>query len=251
MSKTPAFTVQIQHDGGSAAAVRFQLHSAGKGTLAFPGMSEGLPARSQEVSDLDLDAVRAGRFILVDDEGRRRSYQLSRLDRIGLLGLAASEWHALAETNDGGFRYLSLPRNQGAGAATVQVQAAAVPAGGGLRARAIAAGRSTDTAATAPTLPSAPARAVAPAASLAAAVPERAPAAAAPSTSSAQGQLAALTRKSLDGLDRAQAVSALAEAYGVISTLEGEVGRLRGALEASKQRETDLVDVIARWQSRG
>ena len=156
MSKKPAFTVQVQHDGGSAAAVRFQLHSTGKGTLAFPGMSEGLPARSQEVSDLDLDSVRAGRFILVDDEGRRRSYQLSRLDRVGMLGLAAMDWHALVETNDGGFRYLTLPANATAGSAAVQVQAPS--AGGGLRARAMAAGRVATSEAMAPTLPAAPQR---------------------------------------------------------------------------------------------
>ncbi|TNE84115.1 MAG: hypothetical protein EP330_30845, partial [Deltaproteobacteria bacterium] len=150
MAKKPGFTVQVHHDGGSSGAVRFQVHDGGKATLAFPGKSELAPAQSNEVEDLDLDVLRAGRFIRVDEEGRRRSYQLSRLDRAALLGASASEWHSLEETNDGGFRYLVLPATGRAPAvASVQLKPAATPTpaprvatgGAGLRARAMAAGK--------------------------------------------------------------------------------------------------------------
>ncbi|MCO4743921.1 MAG: hypothetical protein KC912_03975 [Proteobacteria bacterium] len=238
MAKKPGFTVQVRHDGGAAGSVRFQVHDKVRATLAFPGHSEQAPSPAGTVEDLDLDSLRAGRFIRVDEEGRRRSYQLSRLDRTNLLAVGAEDWHSLSERNDGGFRYLMLPETaRPAAVASVQLSAAAKPAparGAGLRARAMAAGR------TMPPTPAPALRAPAP-------KPPKARPTAVASTRPIATELA---DKALAELGRDEAISRLGAAYTELGALRQEAADLQARLEASRQREADLIEVLGRWQSR-
>ncbi|TVQ90119.1 MAG: hypothetical protein EA397_14310 [Deltaproteobacteria bacterium] len=210
------------------------------------------------------DQLRAGRFVHVLASGRRRqSYSMSRIDDDRLQRLDDSRWTELQSFTEFGLRYLDLPDLSASAPVVAAVQVSANPAPARAsgpattRTRSVnpAPGRSV-TPATARSATPASARTASPAqprGASSAAVSTANPAASrghSPKSQprSVQPELAA---ESIKRMSTDQLRATLQREMHTVQQLNQLIERLEGELEASRERERDLIEVISKWQSRG
>lgn len=130
------FSLWIRRDAGYdlRVSIRF-LVTGGAGVLSVPkrGRPDAPPTTNHEEGDLDVDAVRGGRFIHITEEGQRRvSYALARVGADRVARLTADQWVKLEPVTEFGFRYAVIPDGVGAeaGPGPVAVAVAAAPGAG-------------------------------------------------------------------------------------------------------------------------
>jgi hypothetical protein len=248
-------------------ALRFEMLE-GYGELIVGDDRMAAPAAAGEVPEVTGDQLRAGRFVHVLSSGKRRqSYSLSRLDDDRIQRLDDSRWTELVTTTEFGLRYLDLADvERTVGLATVTVSANPAPA------RSAAPGLTAGGAsvATSTSVRPAPSRILAqapragtpgvaaaasgtggppPARSVVAqpAEPRSLPAfdAAVPSVGPSLAE-DTIRRLGVDAL-RANLLHELA----VNRELQLRLQDLENALESSRARERDLLEILSRWQGRG
>ena len=267
-------------------SLRFEM-SEGYGELIVGDDRKAAPAASGEIVEVTGEQVRAGRFVHVLASGRRRqSYSLSHLDDARLLRLDDQRWTLLTSTTEFGLRYLDLPDLDATGqiaAVTVSASPApgrahhpgsAQPAGprvalphqAGSSASpaparaAVPVGTPAVASASASASPAQPRTAAPRAPSLRTEPPSLAPDTAAADSlppDSWTGSAAphsigvALTDEAVRRLSITEARTALLQEIGTNRALHQRVVELEQQLRASVARERDLIELIARWQSRG
>jgi len=204
-----------------------------------------------------VDHLRAGRFVHVVSSGARQSFALSRVTEELVQKIEADEWVTLDAITEYGFRYLVPPDEVAGrveGGAAVQLQpmkeSSIGDALGGVtsllkapRPKSVASASETGT----------------PTAARREAEPE--PASETPETPAAPQAAAAdpapqvpvspsIADAALEGLDTDALRAHLREEMAKVDTLQTRVTALQKALDESQAREKDLLDVLAKWQSR-
>lgn len=280
----PDFKVLIRRLPGyePLVSLRFEMNE-GYGELLVGDRRRASPAGAGDVGDANGEQVRAGRFVHVLASGRRRqSYALSRLDDARLQRLPDDRWTELVPITEFGIRYLDMPE-LGPANSVVSVQVSAQPATprtekpptasasasvSAPTARASAtslpprptpvssvvpASRTPSPATTTTTSGSArPSIPRTPAGSPPRSKPTYAAPAGAPSTAAAPIAVeASLGEEAVNNLPIAEVRQRLLAEMGKVAALLRELDDTRTQLETSRERESDLLEVLTRWQRRG
>lgn len=211
------FQVFARRDSnGPGLVIRFECKE-GMGILGIRkmGRKDPTPSAVYEEEDIEVSALRAGRFVHVLGTGQRQSYALSRISADVAANLPADAWTELKPQTEYGFRYLVVP---------------------GL-AEATSTPPAPEPAPPAPSLED-----------------ERtAPTSSGPSASRVAGATQVpmnpqLAQVALDGLSKEQALEYLRTEMAKVEDLSRRVVELEAALRRSAGREQDLLEVLARWR---
>ena len=262
------FRVFVKREPGYELTLtcRFEVLD-GMGVLGIrrPGRADPEASTQYEETELEADALRAGRFIHVLQDGRRQSYALSRLTAELLNRISTERWCPLEPVTEFGFRYLVLPEealDDAAGAAAVAAAPAAAvsaPSGPAARAARGPAARGMSTSGGRPAPKQAPRRG-----------PPRGTARPAPVASTRSGGPGAsrvsgsrpgmpprgtslapdLADAALSKLSPAEALDRLRKEMAKVEQLHRRVEELQDRLRASGQREKDLLELLGKWQER-
>ena len=286
------FSIFLRRDNAyeNTLTVRFQTDE-GLGVLGIRkvGRSEAPPSAYFEENDVELEALRSGRFVHVLHGGQRQSFALSRLSPEVCQRLPHDAWTELRPHVEFGFRYLVIPDDAlPSGAATAAVQVAVPPLQ--LRAGvatgppsqvplrpAAASGPPTPTSglslppagiasqvqgvpspapmvATAAGTSSPPSGAPQPEAPLHRS-PNQAPESLLPGSSARYPRQVpvepGLAQAALDHLGREQAVAMLKAEMAKVDALQRRADELERELRLCEERERDLFNLLAKWRSRG
>jgi hypothetical protein len=246
-------------------ALRFEMID-GFGELIVGDDRKAAPAASGEVPEATGDQLRAGRFVHVLASGKRRqSYSFSRIDDDRIQRLDDTRWTDLVATTEFGLRYLDMP-DIGAAGPTVAVQVAppsfsATPApsraslpGSAPPATAriatpvgVPGGGTTPTQRPDASPPGVPASNTPITPPRYSGEPTFSPPGAAATPSVATSLIEESVRRL--GVDALRAN--LVRELHTTESLQHRIAALESALEQSRARERDLLDVLARWQQRG
>lgn len=278
------FKVMVRRVPGyePAVSLRFEMNE-GYGELHVGERKKTSPSAFGEVAEVSGEVVRVGRFVHVLASGRRRqSYALSRLDDDRLQRLPDDKWIELSPVTEFGIRYLELPALEGgATVATVQVAASASPtpersatptpaasasSGDSLLSRVRSRSSSVQPAAARTAAPRAAsptpdrARSTSPAPSSASVAtrsppPTRvaSPGPGGPRVPDSRGVSVtpSLGRDAVGRLSVDQLREHLLAEMDKVEALHKAVDDLTRRLDASKEREADLVAIIGSWSERG
>lgn len=255
MASGDPFAVHVLRENNyeKLLTVRFEVLDGGMGILGLrkPGRQDPGPAVAMEEPGIDVDHLRAGRFVHVVVAGTRQSYALSRITPEFVEKLPENRWYTLSAVTEYGFRYLVPPEgiaDDAQAAVTLQpVKQSAVADSLGDVAKSISAPRPKSVASAAQTGTPAPMgeRTHGPPRGISSSVP---PASLPPRQTPVAP---ALAQAVLDGLDLDGARRHLGEEMAKVEALHAYVADLTTALRASEARERDLLDLLSKWQRRG
>ena len=281
------FRVMVRRVPGyePTVSLRFEMRE-GYGELHVGERRRASPSALGEVAEVGGEAVRGGRFVHVLASGRRRqSYAFSRLDDDRLQRLPDDKWVELAPVTEFGIRYLDLPDlpalESPGKAVAVQVSSTPAPAraaasaspppsdaraasdGGSLLGRVRATG-GTASARASTSAPAAASVAAAPAAERqaqpgASATTRSPPPARVAGPAEPRPPLAprgvavseSIGKEAVDKMSTTALKQALLAEMAKVDALHEALDDASRRLEASMQREQDLVAVIQRWSQRG
>lgn len=248
-----AFHLRRDDAYANSVTVRFEVLDGGMGVLGLrtAGRVDPAPSLHAEETGIEAEALRAGRFIHVVTGGSRQSYALSRLTEEVVAALPDDRWITLDLLTEYGFRYLVPPADLTSAPveASVQLQPvkqSAVSDAIGSMAALLKVPRPASVA-------SASASGTTTALPAAAQMPDSTLSPNASSTEIAERQVPvapALAESALAGLDLDQARAFLKSEMAKVEALHAHAARLERELAASRARETDLLEVLRRWQSR-
>ncbi|MEQ1505940.1 MAG: hypothetical protein ABMB14_27135 [Myxococcota bacterium] len=261
--------------GANALVIRFECKE-GMGVLGLrkSGRSDPAPSAAYEEEEIDPASLRAGRFVHVLPSGQRQSYALSRISADVAGRLPTDRWVELKPHTEYGFRYLVAPDAELDGTkAAVQIAGAA------------GAGRAD--AAREPTIPIhreppqphgvASAGSVAPQPHAMAPAPMASTPMAAPLAAGlrevslpireATGPLppvapsgpisvpippapAVISDAAMRVMSKDQVIDALRAEIHKVHVLQQRVVDLEEGVRRSRARERDLIELLAKWESR-
>ncbi len=210
-------------DSSDRLVLRFECQ-VGMGVLGIrkAGRTDPAPSTNYEEAEIEPGSLRAGRFVHVLSSGQRQSYALSRIGAEVARQLPSQAWVELQPHTEYGFRYLVATETDLASVAAPTEPVPPDPPGTQTPSPAVEVAESPALDSGDPSLPPRPT----------------------PTSSE-------LVDTALASLDATTAVSHLRAEMSKVQVLHDRLVTLQRDLDLSRDRERDLLEILARWQQRG